>query len=109
MGGEFERKGAGVQLGPALNLMRLPWDGRNFEYLSGEDPYLGAELAIKAVRGIQSNKVLANIKHFIANNQESYRNSYSANVDERTLWEVYYPPFEASVKAGAGSAMCSYN
>lgn len=58
---------------------------------------------------MQSQPVLANIKHFVANNQEINRNSMSANVDERTLWEIYYPPFEAAVKAGVASVMCSYN
>ena len=54
MGDEFARKGANVQLGPGLCIARLPWNGRNFEYLSGEDPHLGASLAGSVVRGIQS-------------------------------------------------------
>jgi beta-glucosidase len=55
MGGEFRDKGAGVQLGPAMNVQRIPQNGRNFEYISGEDPVLGAEMVSKVIQGIQSN------------------------------------------------------
>lgn len=73
MGKEFKMKGAGVQLGPALNVARLPIDGRNFEYISGEDPVVGAELAGPMVKGIQSNGVIGVMKHFVNNNQETNR------------------------------------
>jgi len=53
--------------------------------------------------------VIANVKHFAFNNQETLRNSINSVVDERTMWEMYYPPFQAAVEAGVGSAMCSYN
>lgn len=109
MGKEFKAKGAAVALGPALNIARLPIDGRNFEYISGEDPLLGAELAGPATKGMQSAGIMANMKHWINNNQETNRGSQSANVDERTDFEVYYAPFQASIDAGVGSAMCSYN
>ena len=117
IGKEFRGKGANVALGPGLNVARFPRGGRNFEYLSGEDPTLGATLAAAAVSGIQSNGVIANAKHFIFNNQEHDRGStppyetsgYSAVVDERTKWEIYMPPFAATVKAGVGTFMCSYN
>lgn len=84
MGKEFYDKGAGVQLGPALNVQRIPVNGRNFEYLSGEDPYLGAELAGPVITGIQGSGVMANMKHYVNNNQEVNRRTQSANVDERT-------------------------
>lgn len=93
MGKEFKDKGAGVQLGPGLNLMRNQFDGRNFEYLSGEDPFIGATLVAPLIKGIQSNGVMANMKHFINNNQETHRMGQSANIDERTRFEMYYPPF----------------
>lgn len=109
MGQEFYDKGANVQLGPGLNVARVPLNGRNFEYLSGEDPYLGAQLAGQAVAGIQSKKVVATAKHWALNNQETNRQNVSSMVDERTRFEMYYPPFEAAVEAGAGSFMCSYN
>jgi beta-glucosidase len=109
MGKEFKMKGAGVQLGPGMNVMRVGLNGRDFEYISGEDPSLGSLLVGPLIEGIQSNGIMANMKHFINNNQEINRNSQSANVDERTQYEMYYPPFEASIKAGVGSAMCSYN
>ena len=109
MGKEFYDKGANVQLGPGLNVARVPTNGRNFEYLSGEDPYLGYRMVQPVVKGIQSQKVLANGKHFILNNQEMGRVTVSAEADERTRFEMYYPPFEGAIEAGIASVMCSYN
>lgn len=109
MGKEFKKKGANVQLGPGLCLARVPRNGRNFEYLSGEDPFLGAQLAGPAVRGIQSQNVVANAKHWVLNNQETNRGAVSAEADERTRFEMYYPAFEAAIEAGVGSFMCGYN
>jgi len=109
MGKEFLDKGAGVQLGPAMNVQRVPYCGRNFEYISGEDPQLGAKLVGPLIKGIQSNGIMANMKHYVNNNQETHRMSQSANVDDRTLHEMYYPPFKAAIEAGVASAMCSYN
>ena len=76
-------------------------------YLSGEDPFLGYHLAQPAVAGIQSNRVIANAKHFVNNNQETNRNTVLEIVDERTRYEMYYPPFEGAANAGVGSVMCS--
>ena len=71
MGEEFYGKGANVQLGPGVCVARVPTNGRNFEYLSGEDPYLGYQLVQPVVRGIQSKGVIANAKHYVNNNQET--------------------------------------
>ena len=109
MGKEFYDKGANVQLGPAVCIVRLPRNGRNFEYMSGEDPVLGMTLVQPAVRGIQSQKVVANAKHFVLNNQETDRYTDSAETDEKTRFELYYPPFEGAIAADVGSFMCSYN
>jgi len=109
MAREFYGKGANVLLGPGLCVSRVPNNGRNFEYISGEDPYLGWALAQPLVKGIQSQNVIANAKHYIMNNQESNRHGDTAVVDERTRFEIYYPPFEGAIDAGIGSAMCSYN
>merc|ERR1740117_2175090 len=95
-----------------MNVARVPRNGRNFEYRSGEDPFLGAAMVGPAIQGIQSAGVVANAKHWVQNNQETDRGPVAgvdAVVDERTQWEIYYPPFEAAVKAGVGSVMCSYN
>lgn len=67
MGQEFHAKGANLQLAPGLDVNRIPTAGRNFEYISGEDPYLGYALGFQAVKGIQDQKVMANAKHFIDN------------------------------------------
>ena len=74
MGAEFFAKGANVQLGPGLNVARVPNDGRNFEYCSGEDPFLGYHTGAAAVKGIQSQHVIANAKHYVNNNQVLAKN-----------------------------------
>ncbi|CAE7237313.1 bglB, partial [Symbiodinium pilosum] len=109
LGKEFLPKGANVLLGPGLNVHRVARGGRNVEYLSGESPYLGARLVKGYIEGVHAQNVLTVMKHFITNNQETNRNTVNSIVDERTLWEVYYPPFVASVEAGCLQAMCSYN
>lgn len=109
MGQEFYDKGSNVQLGPGLCLARVPINGRNFEYLSGEDPFLGYHMVHNVITGIQSRNVIANAKHWVNNNQETNRHGDNAVVDERTRFEMYYPPFEGAIKAGLGSVMCSYN
>ena len=110
IGREFKAKGANVVLGPSVNLHRVPRNGRNAEYLTGEDPYLGAALASRYVQGVQSEGVAACVKHYAANNQETRREETSAEIEsERILFEVYYPPFAAAVDAGAAAVMCSYN
>ena len=90
-------------------LARVPRNGRNFEYISGEDPVLGAALVAPVVLGIQSAGVIAVGKHFALNNQESNRTRSDSIVDERTRFELYYGPFQGAVDAGIGSLMCSYN
>ncbi|WP_254271551.1 beta-glucosidase family protein [Haloarcula marina] len=95
-------------LAPGVNIIRVPHCGRNFEYLS-EDPVLAADISRSLVEGIQSEDVVATVKHFVANNQETHRTTVSADVDERTLRELYLPPFRAAVEAGVGSVMTAYN
>ena len=111
-GAEQRGKGMQVMLGPGVNLARVPVGGRNFEYM-GEDPHLASVLAAAETVGIQSEGVVACAKHWVDNNQEgpghNGRLSTSSVVSDRTNFELYYQPFEAAIKAGVGSAMCSYN
>jgi beta-glucosidase len=98
-----------VILGPGVNMKRSPLNGRNFEYFS-EDPFLAGELAVGLISGIQGKGVGTSIKHFTANNQEYQRFSIDAKVDERTLYEIYLPAFEAAVKrTQPWTVMCAYN
>eukprot|EP00931_Biecheleriopsis_adriatica_P101949 TRINITY_DN76996_c0_g1_i1.p1 TRINITY_DN76996_c0_g1~~TRINITY_DN76996_c0_g1_i1.p1 ORF type:complete len:820 (+),score=166.18 TRINITY_DN76996_c0_g1_i1:71-2530(+) len=109
LGYEFKGKSANIMLGPGLNVERVSKGGRNWEYLSGEDPYLGSRLGRAFVRGVQSTGVMAVMKHFAFNEQETHRDWESSNVDDRTAWELYYPPFEAAVDEGVAGVMCPYN
>ncbi|MDB5010632.1 MAG: bglB 3, partial [Mucilaginibacter sp.] len=98
-----------IILAPAFNICRTPLCGRTYEYYS-EDPFLNAQLAVSSVKGIQSQHVAACIKHFAVNNQETYRDSINAVVDERALREIYLPAFKAAVQQGnAYSLMSAYN
>ncbi|KAI1659455.1 glycoside hydrolase family 3 protein [Daldinia decipiens] len=115
IGHEFKAKGVNVVLGPnAGPLGRTPLGGRNWEGFS-VDPYLSGQLNAETIIGHQDAGVIANIKHFIANEQETYRRPYfgveaiSANIDDKTLHELYLWPFMDGVRAGVASVMCSYN
>jgi beta-glucosidase len=130
VGDEVRKKGNDVVFGPTVNIMRTPLGGRTFEGY-GEDPYLDSQQAVAWIRGAQSTGVIADAKHFAANNQEGSspvadaggpgqplgppavegnRMLVDARVDERTLREIYLPHFEAAVKqGGVGTVMCSYN
>lgn len=106
---EAKALGVSVLLGPGLNIKRSPLCGRNFEYAS-EDPCTTGRYAAALVRGIQSEGVAATPKHFAVNNQETDRFRVSAQVDERTLREIYLSAFEHVVKtAEPWALMSSYN
>lgn len=109
VGREARAAGVTVNLGPGVNIKRSPLCGRNFEYYA-EDPLLSGVLATAHVLALQERGVGASVKHFAANNQETDRMRVSADVDERTLREVYLPAFERVVtRARPATVMCSYN
>ncbi|MCE0535198.1 glycoside hydrolase family 3 C-terminal domain-containing protein [Kineosporia rhizophila] len=109
LGAESRALDVDVLLGPGVNIKRSPLCGRNFEYFS-EDPLLAGELGAAWVNGVQSKGVGASLKHYAANNQETDRMRISAEVDERTLREIYFPAFERTVQqAQPATVMCSYN
>src|SRR3954452_23405301 len=109
LGVEARAEDVAVLLGPGVNIKRSPLCGRNFEYFS-EDPLLAGVLAAALVRGIQTQGVGTSLKHFAVNNQETDRVRVSADVDERTLREIYLPAFEHVVtQTEPWTVMCSYN
>jgi beta-glucosidase len=109
LGREARAQGVAVVLGPGINLKRSPLCGRNFEYFS-EDPLVSGILGASMVGGIQSQGVGASVKHFAANNQETDRLRISAEVDERTLRELYLSSFERVItQARPWTVMCAYN
>ncbi|ROO89895.1 beta-glucosidase [Actinocorallia herbida] len=109
VGDEGRRKGNDIILGPALDIMRLPNAGRSYEAY-GEDPYLTAELGASWITAAQGRGVMAMVKHYPANNQETDRYTMNAVVGTRALREIYLPPFEKAVRAAdAAAVMCGYN
>jgi beta-glucosidase len=121
VGAEVRHRGFDGDYGPTVNIMRTPLGGRTYEGY-GEDPYLDAQTAVGWIDGFQSQGVMAEVKHFAANNQEGQagaspgegaiggRFDTDVNVDPRWLHEIEFPAFEASVEqAHSATVMCSYN
>jgi beta-glucosidase len=109
LGRDARARGVNILLGPGVNISRSPLAGRNFEYFS-EDPFLNAALVVPYIQGVQSQGVVATVKHFAVNNQEYNRHNVSSDLDERSLREIYLPAFEAAVtKAHVDAVMNSYN
>jgi len=109
LGKDARARGVNFLLGPGVNIARSPVSGRNFEYLS-EDPYLNSTLVVPYIQGVQSQGVVATVKHYALNNQEYNRHNVDSEADERTMREMYLPSFEAAVTKGhVDAVMNSYN
>ena len=109
LGSEANARGKDIILGPGINIVRTPLNGRNFEYLS-EDPFLVSRMVVGYIKGVQAQGVSACVKHFAANNQETHRDDIDVYMSERALRELYLPGFQAAVQqGGAYSLMGSYN
>jgi len=93
---------------PDVNVVRVPENGRAFENY-GEDPFLAGSLDVADIRAIQSQDVMAEVKHYVANDQETNRTTINEVIDDRTLHEIYLPPFEQAVtRGGVATVMCAY-
>ncbi|HTN20955.1 MAG TPA: glycoside hydrolase family 3 C-terminal domain-containing protein [Pelobium sp.] len=109
LGSEANYRGKDVILGPGVNIIRSPLNGRNFEYLS-EDPFLASEMVVGYIKGVQDEGISACVKHYAANNEEVDRNEVDVYMSERALREIYLPAFKAAVTAGdVNTVMGSYN
>jgi beta-glucosidase len=109
LGKDARARSVNFLLGPGVNIARAPVGGRNFEYLS-EDPFLNGALDAPFIEGVQSEGVVATVKHYALNNEEFNRHNASSDIDERTLREIYLPAFEAAVTKGhVDAVMNSYN
>lgn len=107
-GEETRLLGSDLLEAPDINIVRVPQGGRTFETL-GEDPWLTSRIVVAEIQGIQSAGVMANVKHYVANNQETQRGSINEIIDDRTLHEIYMPSFKAAVQEGhVDSVMCAY-
>ena len=96
-------------LGPGVNILRTPLNGRNFEYM-GEDPLLASRMVVPYVQGLQSKGVSACVKHYALNNDETYRHQVNVKISDRALHEIYLPAFRAAVQqGGAWALMGAYN
>jgi beta-glucosidase len=101
-------KGTNVALAPSIDVVRVPQWGRTFESY-GEDPYFNGQMAVAEIRGIQSQGPIANANMYLTMNQENNRFKEDSIVDERTLQEIYLPPFKAAIQEGkVGTVMCAY-
>ncbi|NVM31718.1 MAG: glycoside hydrolase family 3 C-terminal domain-containing protein [Candidatus Helarchaeota archaeon] len=106
---EVRDVGYHMLLAPGLNIHRTPLCGRTFEYQT-EDPYLNKVMAVAVVKGVQSQRIAACVKHYVCNNQETRRRKVSSEVSERALHEIYLPAFKAVVReADVWSIMGCYN
>jgi beta-glucosidase len=109
LGEEARFRKKDVLLGPGINIIRSPLCGRNFEYMS-EDPFLISKMAVSYIKALQSKDVAVSVKHWIANNQETHRDSIDVEVSERAFREIYLPGFKAAVtEGGAYTVMAAYN
>jgi len=111
MGRDTRARGYFTILGPGMDFYRVPLGGRNFEYMNGEDPFLGGQLVPEVIQGIQSEGVWSCAKHYVCNDEEENRTNVQILLpDERTLREIYLPVFEAAVKDGhVATVMSAYN
>ncbi|HEX2627843.1 MAG TPA: glycoside hydrolase family 3 C-terminal domain-containing protein, partial [Chitinophagaceae bacterium] len=109
LGSEAAFRGKDVILGPGINIIRTPLNGRNFEYQS-EDPFLVSKMVVGYIKGVQDQGISACVKHYLANNQEVNRNFVNVHMSERALREIYLPGFKAAVTEGnVNTLMGSYN
>jgi beta-glucosidase len=109
IGRELRDQQYNASLGGGVNITREPRNGRNFEY-QGEDPILAGKMVAQLIQGVQSQKVIGDVKHFAFNDQETGREIVNAKLGRRAMRESDLLAFEIAVTEGRpGMVMCSYN
>ena len=109
LGEEAKAKGVNVLLSPSVNMMRTPQSGRVWEAF-GDDPYHTGVCASEVIKGIQDAGVIATAKHFVGNDQETYRRASSSNIELGPLMDIYVEPFYRAIHdANVGAIMVGYN
>ncbi len=110
IGIDARAKHVGILLGPGLNVLRQPQNGRSMEYIGGEDPFLASQMVVPYIKGLQAEDVAACCKHFVGNEIETMRPWINCIISRRALEEIYLPPFRAAVRQGhAWSLMTAAN
>ncbi|MDA8378087.1 MAG: glycoside hydrolase family 3 C-terminal domain-containing protein [Planctomycetia bacterium] len=105
IGIDARAKHVGILLGPGLNILRQPQNGRSMEYIGGEDPFLASQMVVPYIKGLQSEDVAACCKHFVGNEIETMRPWINCIISRRALEEIYLPPFRAAVRQGYAWAL----
>jgi beta-glucosidase len=109
IGKETRDQGFNVSLGGGNDIMRVARNGRNFEY-HGEDPVLAGKIIGQELKAIQDQGIIADIKHYALNDQETDRMGVSSNLDLRSMRELDLLAFEIGIRdSGVGTVMCAYN
>ena len=109
LGEEARALGDQILFGPCINMQRSPQGGRYFENFS-EDPFIASQFTVAYITGVQSQGVISCPKHYFGNDQEYGRHSFSTDMDERTMREIYLPTFRSAVvDAHAWAVMTSFN
>ncbi len=105
IGIDARAKHVGILLGPGMNILRQPQNGRSMEYIGGEDPFLAAQMVVPYIKGLQAEDVAACCKHFVGNEIETMRPWINCIISRRALEEIYLPPFRAAVRQGHAWAL----
>lgn len=109
IGRELRDQGSNMSIGGGVDITREPRNGRTWEY-GGEDPVLAGTMIGTLAKGVQSQQIMGDIKHYALNDQETGRNAFNMLIDKRALRESDLLAFQIAIGiANPAAVMCSYN